>query len=422
MPAPELPQPGKLPLAIFATMVLLLTTAYVIITSIENKSQVALQEDLKKQRDADREATALLKSIKQEQDVTNANQIVNTRGLWVAHKDDASQTLTLLQQLTSIHQRNLQNASELLESDAAGFDAQPKNFPVLFSDYQRQLKLAPPLIKNWNTRLNSIMEQATNMAKLDLTGKEPQAKDSEYIQNARNEIGELLAKMEACDAFFQNRMAERSAITPIGKTLREYLVDATLAVETESAKALEAELQKLRAEESEKIRRIVLETEKAKLAAEKLMAEERLKAQAERLERERRELADSLAAENKAAEENEKITAEDRALKNDMSQIKKLLYQFTTKTHKQLKPDGYFELTSEPTAISLKALIAYGALTPGNEGNFKLKQAMGMMADKNDRPQPPINVFAFDHSNAIPVQNLLIKHGDAMVRAGLLAE
>ena len=104
-----------------------------------------------------------------------------------------------------------------------------------------------------------------------------------------------------------------------------------------------------------------------------------------------------------------------------MDKVEKLLYQFTTKTHKQLKPDGYFDLTAEPTAISLKALIAYGALKPGQDGNFKLKQAMGVMAEKGDRPESPIDVAAFDHSNAIPVQNLLIKHGDAMVRAGLLA-
>ena len=116
-----------------------------------------------------------------------------------------------------------------------------------------------------------------------------------------------------------------------------------------------------------------------------------------------------------------KITAEDRALKADMDKVQKLLYQFTTKTNKQLKPDGYFDLTAEPTAISLKALHAYGALKPGEGGNFKLKNVLGFMAQNGDRPQPPIDVAAFDHSNAIPVQNLLIKHGDAMVRAGLLA-
>jgi hypothetical protein len=54
---------------------------------------------------------------------------------------------------------------------------------------------------------------------------------------------------------------------------------------------LEAELKKIRTEESEKIRRIVLETEKAKLAAEKQMAEDKLKAETERLEREKSELA-----------------------------------------------------------------------------------------------------------------------------------
>jgi hypothetical protein len=129
-----------------------------------------------------------------------------------------------------------------------------------------------------------------------------------------------------------------------------------------------------------------------------------------------------LAAEKADAEAKAKILAEDRALKADMDKVEKLLYQFTTKTNKQLKPDGYFDLTAEPTAYLAEGTECIRRTQTGRGRKFQAEEcAMGFMAQNGDRPQPPIDVAAFDHSNAIPIQNLFIKHGDAMVRAGLLA-
>jgi hypothetical protein len=414
-------QPGKLPLVIFATLLLLLTTAYVVVTKIENNSQVKLEVELKKQREADKEATDLMVSIKREEELTKANRVINTRGLWVTLQDDARNALTLLGQLSVIHQRNTLNEAALLDADAAVFAASPKEYLILFGDFQKQLQAGTGLIQEWNTRLKSTVDQATSMLTLSQLGGDPPAELTQYIQTARSEIRELLTKMEVCDVFLKKRTAELSATTPIGTTLRTFIAESSLKAEVSAATALEAELQKLRSEESEKIRRIVLETEKAKLAAEMQMAEDRLKAQAEQLEMEKREQDNALAAQKADAEAKAKIVAEDRALKSEMRNVNKLLYQFVAKTNKQLKSNGYLDLSTEPTAISLSALTAYGALKPGNDGALKLKGVLALMAQNGDRPQPPIDVAAFDHSNAIPIQNLLIKHGDAMVRAGLLA-
>jgi hypothetical protein len=392
MSTPNPSQPGKLPLIIFATLLLLLTTAYVVITKTENSSQVRLEVELKKQREADKEATDLMTSINREEELTKANRVINTRGLWVTQQDDARNALTLLDQLSVVHQRNMLNEAALLDADAAAFAASPKEYVVLFGDFQKQLQAGTGLIQEWNTQLKSIVDQATNMLTLSQLGGNPPAEHTQYIQTARGEIRDLLAKMEVCDAFLKKRTAELSTTAPIGTTLRTFIAESSLTAEVSAATALEAELQKLRSEESEKIRRIVLETEKAKLAAEKQMAEDLLKAQTEKLEREKREQDDALAAEKMDAEAKAKIVAEDRALKSDMGKVEKLLYQFTTKTNKQLKPDGYFDLTAEPTAISLKALIAYGALKPGEGGNFKLKNVLGFMAQNGDRPQPPIRL------------------------------
>ena len=421
MSTPNPAQPGKLPLIIFATLLLLLTTAYVVVTKIENSSQVRLEKELKSQRSADKEATDLMTSISREEELTKANKVINTRGLWAALQDDARNAISVLDQLSVVHQRNLQNEAELLEADAAVFAANPNEYLVLFRDFQKQLQAGTTEIQEWNTQLKSIVDQTTNMLTLSQLGGNPPAEHTQYIKTARGEIRDLLTKMEACDAFLKKRKAESAAASPIGTTLKTFIAEVNLDAEVGAATALEAELKKIRTEESEKIRRIVLETEKVKLAAEKQMAEDKLKAETERLEREKNELDAALAAEKAEADTKAKLLAEDRALKADMSKVEKLLYQFTTKTNKQLKPDGYFDLTAEPTAISLKALYAYGALKPGEGGNFKLKNVLGFMAKNGDRPQPPIDVAAFDHSNAIPVQNLLIKHGDAMVRAGMLA-
>lgn len=414
-------QPGKLPLMILATLVLLLTTAYVVVTKTENRNQVRLEEELDKQRAADKEATDLMTSISQEEKLTNANKVINTRGLWTVLQDDAKNAISLLDELSVVHKRNLKNESELLSADAAVFAANPNEYVVLFRDFQKQLQAGTTEIQGWNTQLKSIVDQATNMLTLSQLGGNPPAEHTKYITTARGGIRDLLTKMEACDAFLKKRKGESAEASPIGKTLKTYIAEVNLDDEVGAATALEAELKKIRTEESEKIRRIVLETEKATLAAEKQMAEDKRKAETERLEREKSELAAALAAEKADAEAKAKILSEDRALKADMDKVQKLLYQFTTKTNKQLKSDGYFDLTAEPTPISLKALNAYGALKPGESGNFKLKSVMGYMAQNDDRPQPPIDIAAFDHSNAIPVQNLLIKHGDAMVRAGLLA-
>ncbi|MEZ6033140.1 MAG: hypothetical protein R3C17_08620 [Planctomycetaceae bacterium] len=421
MSTPNPSQPGKLPLIIFATLVLLLTTAYVVITKTENSSQVRLEDELKKQREADKEATNLMTSIAREEELTKANEVINTRGLWTVLHDDAKNATSLLEQLSVVHQRNLKNEAELLDADAAVFAANPNEHVVLFRDFQKQLEAGTTEIQTWNTKLKLIVDKTTNMLTLSQLGKNPPAEDSQYVLTARGEIRDLLNKMEVCDVFFNKRKAESAAVAPVGTTLRTLIAEADGKTGTIAAAALQAELKKIQEESAERIRRIVLKAAQEKHDAEEKMEEDKRTAQNERRDREKREQDEAQAAEKAEAEAKAKIVAEDRALKADMRKVEKLLYQFTTKTNKQLKPDGYFDLTAEPTAISLKALIAYGALKPGNDGNFKLKQAMGMMAEKGDRPQAPIDVFAFDHSNAIPIQNLLIKHGDAMVRAGLLA-
>lgn len=421
MSTPNPNQPGKTPLIIFATLMLLLTTAYVVITKIENSSQVRLEDELKKQREADKEATNLMTSISREEELTKANDVINTRGLWTVLHDDAKNVVSVLDQLSVVHQRNLKNEAELLDADAAVFAANPNEYVVLFTDFQKQLEAGTTEIQTWNTKLKLVVDKATNMLTLLQLGKNPPAEDTQYVQKARGEIRDLLTKMEVCDAFLKKCKAESAAASPIGTPLRTFLANARLSTEAVSAAALQAELKKIQDESEEKIRRIVLKAAQEKHDAEEKMEEDKRIAQNEKLDRQKREQDAALAAEKAAAEEQEKLLAEDRALKADMSKVEKLLYQFTTKTNKQLKPDGYFDLTAEPTAISLKALIAYGALKPGEGGNFKLKNVLGFMAQNGDRPQPPIDVAAFDHSNAIPIQNLLIKHGDAMVRAGLLA-
>ncbi len=421
MSTPDPSQPGKLPMIIFATLLLLLTTSYVVVTKIENSSQVRLEKELKSQREADKEATDLMTSISREEQLTKANEIINTRGLWTALQDDAKNAISVLSQLSAVHERNLKNQSELLDADAAVFAANPNEYVVLFRDFELQLQAATTEIQQWNTQLNSIVDQAANMLTLSRLGGLPPTEHTQYIKTARAEIRDLMTKMEACEAFLAKRKAESAAASPIGTTLKTFIAEVYLEAEVDAAKALEAELKRIRTEESEKIRRMVLEAERAKLAVEKQITEEKLKAETEDLERQKNELAVALAAKKAEADGKAKILAEDLALQADMRNVEKLLYQFTTKTHKQLRADGYFDLTAEPTAISLKALHAYGALRPGDGGNYKLKNVLGFMAQNGDRPQPPINVAAFDHSNAIPVQNLLIKHGDAMVRAGLLA-
>jgi hypothetical protein len=421
MSTPEPAQPGRLPLIIFATLLLLLTTAYVVITKTENSNQVRLEKELDAQRKADKEATELMTSISKEEELKKANDLINTRGLWTILQDDAKNAISVLDRLSVIHQRNLQNEAELLDADAAVFAANPNEYVVLFCDFQKQLAAGTIEIQKWNTQLKSIVDQAANMLTLSQLGGNPPEQHTQYVQTARGDIRNLLTKMEACDAFFRKQKKQSATVSPAGTPLRTYIAEANLDTEVDAATASQAELKRIKTDETEKIRRIVIETEKEELAAEKRMAEAKAVAVAARLAREQAELEAALRAEKEEAELKAKILKEDRALEADMDEVRKLLYQFTTKTHKQLKPDGYFDLTSEPTAISLKALIAYGALKPGNAGNFKLKQAMGMMSEKDDRPQPPINVFEFDHSNAIPIQNLLIKHGDAMVRAGLLA-
>ncbi len=414
-------QPGKLPLMILATLVLLLTTAYVVVTKTENRNQVRLEEELNKQRAADKEATDLMTSISQEEKLTNANKVINTRGLWTVLQDDAKNAISLLDELSVVHKRNLKNESELLSADAAVFAANPNEHLVLFRDFQKQLQAGTTEIQEWDTQLKSIMKQATNILTLSQLETSPLPEQTQYITTARGEIRDLLKKMETCDAFLNRRKAESAAASPIGTTLKTYIAEVNLDAEVGAAKAMEGELKRIESEGAEKIRRIVLDAEKMSQATKQRESELKSKAESERAEREEKERAAARAAEKADAEAKAKILAEDRALKADMDKVEKLLYQFTTKTHKQLKPDGYFDLTAEPTPISLKALNAYGALKPGEGGNFKLKSVMGYMAQNDDRPQPPIDIAAFDHSNAIPVQNLLIKHGDAMVRAGLLA-
>ncbi len=340
---------------IFATVLLLLTTAYVIMSKTENSNQRRLEEELHSQRAADKEAKDLMLAINREEAMKNATTVINNRGLWVAMQEDARLTQTFLDQLVALHQRNLSGETSLLHGDSAVFAANPTEHVVLFTDFQNQLLASTVEIQKWRTQLKSIEDQTTKMLTLVQISETPPAEHSQYIEKARGEIQVLITKMRACDAFMTKRIAERSTAEKNGISLQNYIAETHMKAEVVAAQALEAELLRLRNDENEKIRKIVLETEMKKLAVEKQMAENRLKAVTERLEREKAEQDSALAMEKAEAEAAAKILAEDRALKADMRAVEKLLYQFTAKGNKQLLPSGNLEPVSEPTAISLSA-------------------------------------------------------------------
>ena len=319
--------------------------------------------------------------------------------------------------------------TEFLQSDTARFmpefETEIRQLPL---DEQRSAQRIQDTTI-FRHKAQAMLEQAQRMLKLERITSPVNDEAREAVAAHLRIINELAADVDADSALLKRVMSSKKATDGrSGQTVEQLIAswkddeaEKYLAVRQKAiadARAKE-EASRIKAEQELSVARIQAETERVQ--AEKELQEVKAQAELAKIADQKREAAAAAEAEKVrlAAIASEK--AADDAMQAAMPEIQKYLGQFMMKSNRQFRGDGYTDLSSEPAPISLAALRGWGALKTGNGGCFKLKMAMGTLAEKGERVPAPIDVFAFDHANALPAQNLLIKHGDAMVRAGLLS-
>ncbi len=319
--------------------------------------------------------------------------------------------------------------TQLLQSDAADFT------PELQNDI-RQLPLADlPIAQRIQDATilrhkgQAIVEQAQRILKLERITTPLNPETTEAVAKYLRLIDELAKEVDAEFAMLKRVMAsKKGSRTKSGQTVEQLTViwaneevEKYLAARQKAIAEMRAKAEAERIEAEQKLEETRVRAETDRLRAEKELLELKANAEMERLAAQKRETAAAAEVEKEQLAAVAREKAADAAMQADMPEIKKYLSQFMMKSNRQFRSNGYTELSIEPAPISLTSLRAFGALKPGMGGCYQLKLAMGFLAEKGERVPAPIDVAAFDHANALPAQILLIKHGDAMVRAGLLS-
>ncbi len=184
-----------------------------------------------------------------------------------------------------------------------------------------------------------------------------------------------------------------------------------LAAQAKAFEGLQQELNQKRLEESVTQERERLELERELQA--KRHASEMSAMRLQMLNIDRQDRDGQVAAESSRA-----IAAADKALQDDMAKVTSVLRPFISKPQTQVDANNQFVTLEEPAPVSWATIQGAGVLDMKNV-DFWRHYIFKLEETGRDRGAAPMTPF--DKVNINPAQLLLKKHGEAMVRAGLLA-
>ncbi len=408
---------------------LLAAAAWMLIQRLDSTPDVPLAKALEAKKSAAAERRKLEdQKVKEDEAFADLDQIFDN-GDWRQLELNCLYVVKVADRvLTTLEEQSLLR-TQLLQSDAADFVPQLEDdirrLPLGDQHIAQRIQDATIL----RHKAQATVEQAQRILKLERITTPLNPETTEAVAKHLRLIDELAKDVDAEFAVLKRVMASKKvAGTKSGQTVgqltaawgneeaEKYLAARQKAIAETRAKA---EADRIEAQQELEAARTRAETERVR--AEKELLDLKANSELEKLADQKREAAAAAEVEKLrlAAVASEK--AADAAMEAAMPEIKKYLSQFMMKSNRQFRSDGYTDLSTEPAPISLTSLRAWGALKPGEGGCYKLKFAMGVLAEKGERVPAPIDVAAFDHANALPAQSLLVKHGDAMVRAGLLS-
>lgn len=445
---------GRTSLIVFLLIVALLFTVYIATTSTEMRNKELVDKSVKAAEDFNSLQAQKEKETKDENQAIMRNQQVFNRQSWDTFAKDVENFTAIQLQLKQLSEGSSLLAEQLLTGPEGLVLTADSPDRRTFMGMQVTLEDAAIRITQWDSLLDASSEQVKNMFSLTSITTPVERTTRESFESAYSDARRLLSELKASKLFLDNMMEQgkrnlQSAVAqPVNASVATTAIPTTTTAVTPggttgaepSAANLAESLAQQEADQAARIARerqeIILQ---AQLDAENALREKLLEKQQEKerllaeieqtkLDLEIAELrqqaataaADKIAAEKEAARKQAEHQ-EDLALKEELDRVKSLLAPFIARSKSRV--DQHMQITYAETEapFSLSLLTGMGALRNGEAGAESLRRAAGF-AKQSGRPLGGYPLDLLIVRENYEAQQLLVKHGKAMVRAGLLDE
>jgi len=441
---------GRTSLIVFLLIVALLFTVYIATTSTEMRNKELVDKSVKAAEDFNSLQAQKEKETKDENQAIMRNQQVFNRQSWDTFAKDVENFTDIHLQLKQLSDGSSLLAEQLLTGPEGLFLTEDSPDRSTFMGMQDTLEDAAIRVTQWDSLLEASSEQVKNMFSLTSITTPVERTTRETFEEAYSEARRLLSELKAAKLFLDNMMAKgkqkmqaypQAVVVSTDPIATPTVAPTVVAAAQPSAANLAESLAQQEADQAARIARerqeIILraqmdaENELREKLLVKQQEKERLLAEIEQSKLDQeiivlREKAAQAAAEKVSAEKEavrkQIELQEDLALKEDLDRVKSLLAPFIARSKSRV--DQHMQITYAETEapFSLSLLAGIGALRTGDGGAHALRKAAGFARESGR----PLGGFILDPLMIVPenyeAQQLLVKHGKAMVRAGLLDE
>lgn len=432
---------GRTSLIVFLLIVALLFTVYIATTSTEMRNKELVEQSAKAVEDFNSVQAKKEQETKDENQAIMRNQQVFNRQSWDTFAKDVENFTEIHLQLKQLSEGSSFLAEQLLNEPEGLFLAQDSPERRTFVGMQVTLEDAAIRVTQWDSLIEAASEQVKNMFSLTSITTPVERTTRESFETAYSDARRLLIEMKAAKLFLDNMMEQgkQKMQSPPQTVVVAGDPTATRRVEPTAANLAES----LAQQEADQAARIARERQeivlKAQMDAENALREKLLEKQQEKekllaeieqtkLDQEIMELREqaAMASANKVAAEKEaarkqKEHKEDLALQEDLARVKSLLAPFIARSKSRVDQQMQITYAETEAPFSLALLAGMGALRNGENGAESLRRAAGF-ARQSGRPLGGFPVDLLIVPENYEAQQLLVKHGQAMVRAGLLDE
>lgn len=363
----------------------------------------ALQAEIQKQRD---EQAALEKQAE-----------LNRLLPWKTLLDQTTRTNESLKQVTELLAAINVKIDALKSSPQGRVVAQNETQLAAYRSAARQAASITPEVDGLRNDANAMTVELQSAITAATDSTPPTEEVIKEVTELSSKVAKLRADAASVSAILEG-FAGSDVPTVSGPTLASVLAERE---EQEKARYLEQEaaaLAKLREEEMQKTLAARLQQEREKIEAERKRKMDEAALEAARIESEARAARLAAEQEKRDAEERAKIAAADEAMKRDLPKIRSLLTPFITKSTVQITANEQRVVVEEPQPASWAAIQGSKALDPTSRYYWR-SFVNSLVSAGRERGGTPTGEY--DYEGVGQAQLLLKKHGEAMVRAGLLA-
>lgn len=416
------PKRSRLSLVVFAAMVIVLCIAYISAKKSDLENKQKLYQAAENQERAEMREETVKRTVEEEEAIIFGRREHAAHASWTSYKITAESVRDGALALERVELKRAALLESLLDDDEGKFVAEDLVELRTFRGMVDHLKVAIGEINAWKEIARSRLENAEEMLALEHHVTPANEESVSEMVTITLKQAEMMVDMRACIVYFEELLEKGKQKQVDGPPLRVAIEKKNAADLAEITRERQEEIERIELEEEEKLREQLRQQAREKIVQQRELAKEEHEAEMLKLKQETESLQASNQQQMADQQRLEEEAKTDQAMRSDLRRIQSLLKPFISKARNQFDANYQPVLTQDDVPVSLSTLEQMGALKQSTKGLGKLRNAAHVAHD-GGRPLGsfPIDIFAGD-ALWQEAQDLLIKHGDAMVRAGLLTE